>query len=161
MARRRASVEEVENAKKSLADDVDELLDEPAVEEPEAEALRNASDGSYEMDGKLADEAKPTRSRRAATAKPNGVSQFVPLGSAGEELVVASGEEVEVTWGREVYTPKQYHTIEVGPFKSTGKIQAGESRGEAIQRIHAELDTAARAIVTERLKAFRENYGGK
>jgi hypothetical protein len=81
------------------------------------------------------------------------------------ENVKMVGDEVEVTYGEELFTPAPYHSFRVGPFWAKTHTRVGESRTEAIARLHAELEMAASEQREQRYRqykaAVRTMYGDK
>lgn len=61
---------------------------------------------------------------------------------------------VTVTWGKELFSPKQFHTYEVGPFVATGPVLAGETLAQAHARIYAELSEFAEKERTRKRESF-------
>jgi len=64
------------------------------------------------------------------------------------------GDEIEVSWGPELFTPIQYHTITVGPFRVKIHIQPGETEGAAFSRGWKYLDRMGRQAYQDALPAF-------
>lgn len=52
-------------------------------------------------------------------------------------------ETVTVTWGEEIFTPRQYHSFRVGPFSGTTVVREGETRVDAGRRLRRELKALA------------------
>jgi len=126
----------------------------------EAEALLNASDGSYELDGKLAEETTPEPPKRVpapSSAKGGGFSP-PPSNVVGKSDTV---QMVTVTWGREVRTPRQYHTVEIGPFSHTGPVLPGETPTQAMERMLTELEEFAEGARDRKIRQFETSLGGK
>lgn len=73
---------------------------------------------------------------------------------ANEPEVSEAGQVVEVVWGEEAFSPVQYNTFRVGPFKASTAVRRGETIGQACVRLHRELDEAARKVSIEKGRAF-------
>lgn len=64
-------------------------------------------------------------------------------------------ETVSVTWAREKFSPVSYNDFDIGPFEATGSVRAGESIGEAMARIYAELVIFAEAARAAKALSYR------
>lgn len=51
---------------------------------------------------------------------------------------------VTVTWGEEMYQPRQWHSYRVGPFTISAPILKGETVSQAVMRLTQELAEVAR-----------------
>ena len=49
-----------------------------------------------------------------------------------------------VTWGKELFSPRQFHTFEVGPFSMTVAVKPGQTRSDAFSEAYALLDLIAK-----------------
>jgi len=96
-------------------------------------------------------EDAPRRRRVAQDAPtPTAVSEDAPAGrpaQLGTLLTVGGpvevGTQVTVTWGKELFSPKQFHTFEVGPFVAIVTTRPGESIAQASDRAMSELSAYA------------------
>lgn len=61
---------------------------------------------------------------------------------------------VTVTWGKEVFRPLQYHSLEIGPFQATVERADGETLQAAIDRAIAELEKAAGRELESKARSF-------
>lgn len=68
-------------------------------------------------------------------------------------------ETVTVTWGEETFSPIQYNSFRVGPFSVTSRVLPGESRGDALRRISAELYAFATEERANKAEAFKRALG--
>lgn len=67
---------------------------------------------------------------------------------------LAEGDAIRATWGREVFSPIRYYTIEVGPFEASSHVRPGETGGEAMARLTAFLEAQAAVEYEDKLHAF-------
>lgn len=74
--------------------------------------------------------------------------------SAG--LVNDEGDTIRVVRGIEKFSPRQYQTIDIGPFELTTTVKPGETREEAFMRASEFLAKMARAEYVARSKEFIE-----
>lgn len=79
---------------------------------------------------------KATRKRTSKkdATEPDAFAAAASEGATGDE-----GDTITVTWAEERYSPVQYQSFGVGPFTLTGKVRAGETRGDALRRLSNEL----------------------
>lgn len=66
------------------------------------------------------------------------------------------GTRVSVTIGRQVFSPIQFHTFEVGPFSMTRDLRDGETAEEALRTIYLELRAFADGVYERERTAFIE-----
>lgn len=76
----------------------------------------------------------------------------------GESNALARNDDginsINVTWGKEVFRPLQYHSLEIGPFQATVERAAGESLQAAIDRAMAEMEIAADRELESKTQLF-------
>lgn len=96
-------------------------------------------------DPKLALDGRNTRREEPPTHVTNNVS------------VAASGETVDVTFGEELYTPQQYFSFRVGPYRGTTTVRPGETRVQAGERLYAELSALADKERTKKMNVFLDS----
>jgi hypothetical protein len=72
----------------------------------------------------------------------------------------AEGEEVTITWGKELYSPKQFHTYEVGPFVWATRVRNGETRAAAAARLQQELNAFAEGERERKKQSYLRMIGG-
>ena len=65
-------------------------------------------------------------------------------------------ESVTVTWGKEGFSPVQFHVFEVGPYTATTRLRPGETVEQAVLRVRAKLQRIADADFAEKLPAYLE-----
>lgn len=69
------------------------------------------------------------------------------------------GDEVSYTKGEEMYgKPGQFSTYRVGPFTSSTRVRAGETRVEALRRLSLEMETFMTEERERAKKAFLAHY---
>lgn len=66
------------------------------------------------------------------------------------------GEQLTVTWGKELFQPLKFHNFEVGSFVLTVTIRQGETVAEAAGRAQRELEQLAHREFREKLAAYLE-----
>lgn len=66
------------------------------------------------------------------------------------------GEQLTVTWGKELFQPLRYHNFEVGSFVLTVTIRRGETVYSAFDRAQKELAQLAEMEFREKLAAYLE-----
>lgn len=67
------------------------------------------------------------------------------------------GDTIEVVWGAEKYSPRQYMNFETGPIFAKTKVRAEESPDEAHARVWRWLEACAREQFNCQLNRFRAN----
>lgn len=74
-----------------------------------------------------------------------------------------AGSVIEVTWGKEMHAPVQYHHFEIGPFKMNLTVGQHETLEQAMERGMAALDAVAKqeftVKLTEHLSRVRTSAG--
>jgi hypothetical protein len=70
-----------------------------------------------------------------------------------------AGQSVTVVWGKELYSPRQFHTYEVGPFTATTAVLPGETIAGAAARAMGDLRQFAEQE-RERKRADYERSAG-
>jgi len=96
-------------------------------------------------------------------AASRGAMRETPVNEAPAEMsnpgyssasVSGVGEVVEVTWGEEVFSPKQYNSFRVGPFSASTRVCEGETRVQAMARLNAALAAFAEEAFEQKRVAF-------
>jgi hypothetical protein len=64
--------------------------------------------------------------------------------------------ELIVTWGKELFQPLKYHSIEIGPYQMTVIPEKGETMQQAAERTLALLDEIAEAEMHRKTIRFLE-----
>lgn len=70
-----------------------------------------------------------------------------------------AGQTVTVVWGKELYSPKQFHTYEVGPFTATTTVIPGETFERAAERAMEDLRRFADAERERKRAAYLKAVG--
>lgn len=68
-------------------------------------------------------------------------------------------EFVNVTWAEKTFCPVAFNPYKVGPFSASTRVRKGETIAQAMERLHTEIDLAARRIVAKETKGFFEDLG--
>lgn len=68
--------------------------------------------------------------------------------------IQSTGGRVIVTWGKEVYRPFEYNSIELGPYQREETVQEWESVQEVVGRVLAELAAVADREFDGKVEAF-------
>lgn len=102
-----------------------------------------ADSNSQEIESEVApaEETKPLRREVASAAEHKSNSTVNNF--AGDLLSTVLPETVTVTWGKELCSPKQFHTYEVGPYSATTTVREGETLVQAAARLMKDLDAIA------------------
>lgn len=77
----------------------------------------------------------------------------------GDFLPHADGDTVTFTWGKELYSPKGFHTVEIGPFVASTALRPGETRLQAYDRIAKETTAFAEANRKSKLDSYKRQMG--
>lgn len=134
-AARQASIARVEasvsSGKKTNSEEIVESV-EKAADSVVTEVMDRAKTAK--------DRTEPLFGKQAGVNDQGAVVSFGP--SSGRSM--PSGEAtVTVTWGEEMFGPKQFHMWRVGPFSATVLVLAHESLGAAMDRAMRELTAFA------------------
>jgi hypothetical protein len=70
------------------------------------------------------------------------------------------GQEVTVTYGRELFAPVQYNNFECGPYSATSTIREGETRMGAMKRVLKDLEEFASSERQRKADAWLAAYKG-
>lgn len=143
MARRRISDDDKQPETKvddfpytDAEDEAEEAAPAPKATPAPAEAPQRRRVAKEAPEAQAPDESAPAR--RLAIVKPlpdDDGPPVLPLPRA----VAEPGTQVTVTWGKELFSPKQFHTFEVGPFVAVVTTRPGESIAQASERAMADL----------------------
>ena len=68
------------------------------------------------------------------------------------------GDTVRVVWGKQLISPVQFNTFEIGPFEMTTEVGPDETPGDAMQRAYEHLERFARSSYKDKIAAFTEAY---
>ena len=67
------------------------------------------------------------------------------------------GDEFEITWGEESYTPIPYNTFKIGPFSTKIKVLPGETHEAAFKRGYLLLENLAKNSFKRKRQIFANN----
>lgn len=134
---------------------------------PETKTDAQGASGEQSTEQRIRDEQNAALARSLAKDKeseprPGGGSRATHPGSASNVTSTVSsephpedvGEMVSVTLGEELYSPRQFFTFRVGPFRAETKIREGETRVQAYVRVRVELEEMARLERAQKMKVF-------
>jgi hypothetical protein len=65
---------------------------------------------------------------------------------------------IRVTWGKQLISPRQFNTFEVGPFEMTTTVRVNETEEDAFNRAYDFLDAMARSTYKAKIAAFEEAF---
>lgn len=63
-------------------------------------------------------------------------------------------ETVTVTWGKELYAPKQFHNFDVGPFSATVALRSGETHAQAMMRVADECERVIETLRRRKTESY-------
>jgi len=66
---------------------------------------------------------------------------------------------VRVVWGKELFSPKQFHSFEVGPFEGSTTLRPGETHAQAMARLMVDLRAFRDEEIPRKWKAYLKAIG--
>lgn len=80
--------------------------------------------------------------------KQQSVMMGVDMGAGPDATILT------VTWGKEGFSPIQFHTFEVGPYTASTTIRPGETMGQAAERLRRQLAGLVEAEFPRKLEEY-------
>ena len=113
---------------------------------------------------RVEDAQKETKTDRKDEPRPGGGSRYTAL----EQKLGSSdprnsnvGDTVTVVWGKELFSQRQFHTIEVGPFTATTTLLPEETLSMAADRAMRELRGWAEHERERKIEEYKRIVGVK
>jgi hypothetical protein len=144
MARRRVTEDDSDNMSPTApADDQVSVANDASASPaaPQDAPTRRRSVAEPPKDDQPGEKPAQRRLHAVSTPPEDEGGRAAPFATEGSE----PGTEVTVTWGKELFSPRQFHTFEVGPFVAVVTTRPGESIAQASERAMAELKVFAEA----------------
>lgn len=117
---------------------------------------------SAPADADVAAEERPSAAIEAVPAERLSPTKVeASLNSTVKQAWGETQETVTVSWGEELFSPKQFHTVKIGPFHSTTAVRQGETHAQAMARAMKELTAFAEGERVRKRASFNEALNSK
>jgi hypothetical protein len=67
-------------------------------------------------------------------------------------------DQITVTWGKQLISPRQFNTFEIGPFVMVTELRGDETEAEAFDRAYEFLEERARSTYKAKIASFEEAF---